>query len=417
MRRVLVISYLFPPMGGVGVQRTLKFVKYLRDFGWEPFVLAARPPRHGLRDESLLADLPQGVSVTRTRAIIPPQSLPWRVRDFITRWILTIDEQVGWLPFAQRAGLEIIRDHHIDLVYSTSTPYTAHCVARYLHAQTRLPWVADFRDPWVGNANLHFATPFHRKFVESKERQVIQQADHIQVVSPPMAEAFTSRYDGLSASRLTCLPNGFDAQDFAHIQPAARAQDRFTLVYTGSFYAHGRTARSFLEAISSALQHGAIPRQALDIQLVGNLGNATLEWITELGLNDIVQTPGFIPHDQSLARLFSADVLLLIVGDAADSAGVYTGKLFEYLAAQKPILCLANGGVAADLVLKSRTGRVVPPEAVDQIKENLVEMYQAWKEGLLQIQPNQPLIQSFERKQLTERLAVIFDGLINQGVA
>jgi glycosyltransferase involved in cell wall biosynthesis len=415
MHRVLVVSYLFPPMGGVGVQRTLKFVKYLRDFGWDPLVLTARPPGNGLRDPALLNELPESISVTRTSALLLPQKLPWRMREIFTRWILTIDEQVGWLPFAVHAGQRIIREKNVDLIYSTSAPYTDHLVALRLQKQARLPWVADFRDPWVGNANLHFATPLHRRIIEQKERQVIMRAGHVLVVSPPMADSFTSRIKSGAASHFTCLPNGYDADDFAHNLPAPRERDRFTLVYTGSFYAHGRSSRSILEAFRVAIQSGRIPRQSLCLRLIGNIGKATQAWIAELGLGDIVEASGFVPHAQSISHLLAADALLLVIGDAPDSAGVYTGKLFEYLAAGKPILCLANAGVAADLVVNTRTGRFVSPEDVGLITDSLVDMFQAWQAGQLRITPDLELIRSFERKQLTGRLAGIFDGLISAG--
>ncbi len=411
MRRVLMISYLFPPMGGGGVQRMLKFVKYLPDFGWTPHILTCQPPRGGLRDEGLLKEIPMSTPITRSPALLPPRWLPWRVRDFITRWLLTVDEQVGWLPFANRAARRIIQENPVQVIYSTSAPYSAHLIARQLHQRTLLPWVADFRDPWIGNFNLRFPTPVHRKWVERLERQVIQDADRILVVSPPMGRSFCERIAGIFPEKITWLPNGFDAQDFSNAPTIKRDKDCFYLVYTGSFYTRGLTASPILHAIQMALQSGRIPRRRMRVQLIGNIGKSTQKCISELGLSDLIETPGYVSHEQSIAHLLAAEALLLVIGSSLDSSMVYTGKVFEYLGANKPILCLADDGVAAKLIRDTHTGIVVPPDDVSQISQNLVAMYQQWQTGQLSIETDRKLILTFERRNLTGQLAGIFDEL------
>lgn len=411
MPRVLMISYLFPPIGGVGVQRTLKFVKYLPDFGWTPHILTCQPPRGGLRDEGLLKEVPVNTSITRSAVLLPPRRLPWRVRDFISRWLLTVDEQVGWLPFANRAARRIVQENPVQVIYSTSAPYSAHLIARQLHQRTHLPWVADFRDPWIGNFNIHFPTPIHQKWVERLERQVIQEADRILVVSPLMGRSFCERVAGISPEKITWLPNGFDAQDFSNAPTIKRDKDCFYLVYTGSFYTRGLTANPILHAIQMALQSGRIPRGQMRVQFIGNIGKSTQKWISELGLSDIVETPGYVSHERSIAHLLAAEALLLVIGSSPDSSMVYTSKVFEYLGANKPILCLANDGVAAKLIRDTHTGIVVPPDDVSQISENLVAMVQQWQTGQLSIEPDRKLIQTFERRNLTGQLAGIFNEL------
>jgi glycosyltransferase involved in cell wall biosynthesis len=408
MQQVLVISYIFPPMGGVGVQRTLKFVKYLPQFGWEAHVLTVQPPKTGLRDESLLKEIPSTTSITHTAALLLPPQLPWRVRDFISRWLLTVDEQVGWLPFAVRAGERIIKENPVEVIYSTSAPYSSHLIARQLHQRTHIPWVADFRDPWIGNFNLRFPTPIHRKVVQRLERLVVRDADRIIVVSPPMGQSFCERIPGISAGKISWIPNGFDAQDFSAARPMKRDRDHFYLVYTGSFYARGVTANPILSAIQMALNKGLISRQRICVQLVGNIGKSTQKWISELGLTEIVETPGYVSHEQSLAYLLAADALLLVIGDSPDSSMVYTGKVFEYLGAGKPILCLAKDGVASNLIRDTRAGIIVPPDDISQITQSLGAIYQQWQNGRLSIEPDRKLIQTFERRYLTGQLDRIF---------
>ena len=160
-------------------------------------MLTVHPPRTGLRDEGLLKEIPPETPVTRTAALLPPQRLPWRVRDFISRWLLTVDEQVGWLPFAIRAGRRIIKENPVEVIYSTSAPYTAHLIARHLHQQTHIPWVADFRDPWIGNSNLRFPTSLHRKLVEGWNGGIVQDANHV-LGQPPDGQSFYERIPGIS---------------------------------------------------------------------------------------------------------------------------------------------------------------------------------------------------------------------------
>ncbi len=413
---VLMIAYYFPPMGGVGVQRTLKFVKYLPEYGWNPHVLTAHYLKTGLQDGGLLKEIPPGIPVTRTPVILPPPRPPWRVRALITRWLLTVDEQVGWLPFATRAGNRIIKENPVRVIYSTSAPFTAHVIARRLHRQSNIPWVADFRDPWVGNSNLRFPTVLHRKLNERLERQVVQDANHLIVVSPPMSQSICARIPGAQPAKITWIPNGFDREDFLAVHPVKRDKDRFTLVYTGSFYTQGRNAGSILEAVQAVILTGQVPRERLRIQLVGNIGKSTSKWISELNLGDIVETPGFVSHEQSIQYMQAADALLLIIGDSPESPAIFTGKIFEYLAASVPILCLANDGVAADLVRHARAGIVVPPGDALQISQRLVEMYRQWQNGQLFIEPDQNLIQTFERRKLTGQLAGVFDDLFGKAI-
>jgi glycosyltransferase involved in cell wall biosynthesis len=195
------------------------------------------------------------------------------------------------------------------------------------------------------------------------------------------------------------------------VQPVERDHDHFHLVYTGSFYAQRLTAYPILKAIQDVVQTGEIPRQHLQVQLVGNIGKSTQKWISELGLNDVIDTPGYVSHDQSIAYLLAADALLLVIGDSPASSMVYTGKVFEYLGAGKPILCLAEVGVAASLIRDTRSGIIIPPDDIPQITQNLVVMYKQWQNGNLSIDPDRELIQTFERRHLTGQLAGIFNVL------
>jgi hypothetical protein len=194
VRRVLMVAYYFPPLGGAGVQRTLKFVKYLPEFDWQPVVLATKVSDARLRDPSLEKEIPATVSVCRTPALTLPARLPWRLRSFIARWLLLVDEQLGWLPFAVSQGQRMIEEHGVEAIYTTSAPYTSHLIGARLKQRTGLPWVADFRDPWVGNVSSTFPTGFHLELAKRFESQVLQGAERVIVVSEPMRQAGGSAF-------------------------------------------------------------------------------------------------------------------------------------------------------------------------------------------------------------------------------
>ncbi len=409
MSNVLMVAYYFPPLGGAGVQRTLKFVKHLPGFGWQPSLLTAQGRQKYVSDPTILADIPAGIVVHRTPALLLPGQLPYRLRRAITRWLLLVDEQIGWLPFAAPRAKQILRAGCFKVVYTTSVPYTDHLIGLQIKRATGLPWVADFRDPWIDNFASTFPTRFHKNLARRWEAAICHQADRVTVVSEPMRRALLERYEWLSPARVITLTNGYDRDDFTGITPAKRPPEQFTIVYTGTFYQHGRTPETFLRAARNAIDSGLIPRNHLVIEFVGNIGPGAHQLIETLDLGGVTHTTGYLPHRDSIAQLLSADVLLLVVGSGPGSEAVLTGKVFEYLAARKPILALAPPGAAADLMRQARAGVVVDPEDVAAISAQLVTLYHQWQSGSLSISPDEAVIASYDRRKLTERLATIFD--------
>jgi len=409
MRKVLVVAYYFPPFGGGGVQRTAKFAKYLPEFGWCPVVLTVDERHVGLRDSSLEEEGAPHIPVYRTSALLFPLGFPWRLRNFIGRWLLLVDQQVGWLPFAVRHGLEIVRREGVEAIYTTSAPYTAHLIGLQLKKRTGLPWVADFRDPWVGNFSSRFPTSLHERIARWLERQVVGAADRLIVVSEPMRRALLTRHPHLGFDEVQVLTNGYDPTDFEGVEPFGQDDDRLVILYSGSFYGERQTPFYFLQAIQRALDKGQIPCQEIRVLFVGSMNPAFQRQIEELHLSDVVTILGYVTHRQSVGYLLGADVLLLIIGSGPGSEAVFTGKIFEYLAAGKPILALVPPGVAADLVREAQAGVVVEPEDTQAIADQTAILYQQWRRSTLTIASNQEVIAHYDRRRLTADLAAILD--------
>lgn len=409
MRNVLMVAYFFPPLGGAGVQRTLKFVKYLPEYGWQPSVLTARSAHTGrLVDADLQGEIPAGMAVHRTPALMLPPRLPWRLRRAITRWLLVVDEQLGWWPYAVHLGSEIIESEKIEALYTTSAPFTDHLVGYALkRRQPALPWVADFRDPWVDNFDLSFATSTHRSLASKLEQRVFFTADRVILNTPAAREFYRRKYPQLANDRLVAIENGYDPADFAGVMPhRLKDEPRFTIAHVGSIYGQKRTPRPFFEAVQQALAAGLVSRADLRILFVGAYGGkASRELNQSLGLADVVDLVGYVDHRQSIAYVLAADLLLLILGGGQGSELVAPAKLFEYLAAGKPILALAADGAAAGIVHEARAGVVVDPEDIPSIAQHIAVFYQRWRAGQPGSVPDPAVVARFDRRRLTARLA------------
>jgi glycosyltransferase involved in cell wall biosynthesis len=410
VRRVLMVAYYFPPLGGAGVQRTLKFVKYLPEFGWQPVVLTARERGKHPTDSSLEDEIPANVSVHRSSALLPPSWLPWRLRSFIARWLLVVDEQLGWLPFALRQGKRLIRQERIQAIYSTSAPYTDHLIGYLLKQHSGLPWIADFRDPWADNLALTFASRFHQRLVSDMERSIFHFADQIIVNTPSAWEFFCHKYPTVAHNRLVAITNGYDPVDFEQVSPEPPINpSQFRIVHVGSLYGQRRTARPFLKALRHVLDVGALSRKRIEVAFVGNAGREAKELTKILDLADVVCFVGYVPHEKSIASLLSASLLLLIPTSGPGSEIFLPAKIFEYLAARRPILALASRGAAADLVREAEAGVVVDPEVISAIADQIVMLYRKWQRRELEITPRQDVIARYDRRQLTGQLARILD--------
>ena len=402
---VLVIAYYFPPLGGAGVQRTLKFVKYLPDYGWLPHVRTVQDSA-SLQDSSLAAEIPAEIPITRTPILRLPPRLPWRLRNFISRWFLIVDEQLGWLPYAVSAGQRIIAESgDLQAIYSSSSPYTAHLIARHLHCRTQLPWVADFRDPWVENPYIKFPTSLHRGTNEHLEQSIFKEAERVILNTDVSRQCYIQKYSDLPASKFITIPNGYDQADLPLSRYEAQIDSVFTIAHLGSHYQKTRSSEYFLRALHDTFQAGKLLPDKVRARFIGAIDKETKDFIRQFELSSCVELVGYLPHRQALNYLFEADLLLLIPSYGKGGELFVPAKLFEYLASMKPILCLAEPGACADLILQARAGWVVSLTVYSEIADQLVGIYQQWEAGNLIINPDRDLIASFERRKLTGQLA------------
>ena len=430
MKKVLMIAYYFPPLGGAGVFRTLKFTKYLPRFHWAPIILTVDIRNPTSVDPSLLNELQEVTAVYRVpyvdfyqacdkfqRLFFPkavkniwlkqksnrskPEVIAQKKQNVILklrRWFLIPDEQIGWLPLAFFRGLRIIREEKIDVLYSTGGPWTDHLIGYLLKKATGKPWIADFRDPWTLSRSFWPPTSVHRSLEEWLEFNVLKAADSIIINTGWMHKAFVNKYPFIGNKSLT-IPNGYDNEDFSELIPIP--QRRFNITYTGVFYST-RNPHTFLLALKEIVDESEELRGNLAVNFLGLVDKKTENIIEQLGLRDIVQIKGYVSHKECMQYLIDSDVLLLIMGTLKGSELYVPGKAYEYIKADKPILALIpEVGAAADLLRASGLGIIVNPSNIVAIKEILYKLYRRIN---LNIKANPSVIKEFDREELTKKL-------------
>lgn len=411
MKRVLVVAYHYPPVGEVGVFRTLKFTKYLPQFGFRPVVLTVKNRSVGARDATLLDEVPREAKVIATvsaehRFLRAPSRLGINLK-----WFFVPDTHVGWLPFATHYGAAAIWKEDIDIIFATAPAFTSLLVGHALKKRTGKPLVLDYRDPWTQNAFTTYPTRLHRRLEEGMEGAVLRSADYVVTTTEEISQRLTRKYPFIR-NRCETIPNGFDSDDFRGLERDA-SSDRFTITYTGTFYGL-RTARYFLAALRNVADKNKHLQDRIRVVFAGPEDRHTVRLVQELGLQDIVELTGFISHRESLQLMMNADVLLLVMGGGevvGNGMGtmMIPGKTFEYLAARRPILTLAPDGAVSDLVRATASGMVVPPESIGAIERAILDLFGRWQAGSLSMTSGD--VSVFERRTLTARLAAVLESL------
>lgn len=432
-KKVLVIAYFFPPIGGGGIQRTIKFVKYLPDFNWEPIILTVKDGLWISKDNSLSKTIPENLKIYRTKCFgiktyfkyvkknkydnIPKKINPiGYILQIIFNLILP-DFAIGWYYYTVKIGEEIIQSNDIDLIYTTSPPFSEHLIGWILKKKTKKKWIADFRDSFVSDPNLSndlvgFAQRFTRKIYE---KIIISNSDLIITATDPIRQDLLDRYQGkLSECEIITITNGFDRDDFKNLQKINHKNKKMTITYTGTFQGK-QTAFYFIESLKSAIKENKNLMNDIHIRFIGEFSHYDKELFSDDEIKDVIEIIEYVPYEKSLAYQINSDVNLLIISVSKKEGGdqIFTGKIFEYIGAGKPIFGLVPDGIAKDLILTEKLGIVADPNNISDIKTKIMHIYELWKKDLLIMNSNPELFRVYERKELTRILADNFNKLIN----
>jgi glycosyltransferase involved in cell wall biosynthesis len=408
MKKVLLIAYHFPPLGGGGVFRTVKFAKYLPEFGYQPYVLTVKNSMYDTQDLTLQGELPSEVEVHRTfsfehRILRAPR----RLLGINLKWFYIPDENIGWLPFGIFTGANLIKKENIDVIYATSPKWTSLLIGFFLKKYTKKPLVIDFRDPWTDNFSIIYPTKYHKRFERKLETITTNQADYITVAFDSIKNALIKKHPFLE-SRIATITNGFDPDDFKNLNTHSKT-GKFTIVHVGSIYGP-LTAKPFLIALKELVEEKSEYKEKLEAIFVGNYGRETPILVTEYGLEENVRFVEYVPHKKSLEFMLNSQALLLLITiEGSKGDGIIPGKLFEYLASRKPILVIASeNNSAAKIIKTANCGTVVSPRSVRGIKKAISDFYEQWTEGKI-FATEMENIAAYDRKILTQKLAEILD--------
>jgi len=446
MRRVLFVVYYFPPSGGPGVQRGLKFIRYLPEFGWEPCVLTVpESADFQVRDATLLAEVPPDLIVRRTRCPEPyglyraltgqrgPVSLDLsshstQERKPLRRLLRTLratlfipDGRMAWRPHAVRGGLDLLRAVGYEAIFSSGPPFTCHLIGRDLHRRSGRPWIADYRDPWTTGTFYPARPRWARRIDERYEATCVRAAARSLIVGEAMAREFRRRYAELDPERFVVLPNGFDPADFAGVphQPPRE----FRITHSGSLF-RGRAPEALLLAVADLMAERADFAERVRLCFAGRLDDDVRARLTRPPFDRVAELPGYLPHRESIALLRRSRLLLLSTGTDTQARSMLTGKVYEYLAAGVPILALAPpDGDAGSLIARTGTGWVHAPEDRAGLRERLRQLWEQERAGRERVAEaegppqfgcvrNETEIQRYSRREQTRRLAEILERAV-----
>jgi glycosyltransferase involved in cell wall biosynthesis len=385
--KVLLVTMYFPPAGGGGVQRPLKMATHLPALGIETHVLAPDDPKWLHRDEELRP--PTQAFVHRARYLGPKARLPSEELHGLEggeklvaqaklayRRALLPDASVTWAPTAIPAAVRLVKREGIDVVVTTSPPYSMNLIGASVKRLTGIPWVADLRDAVLGNADRRFektSVQVKEKTLESVVKLIARSADGVVAVSEPIADE-VRRFDPVGEVRV--IPNGSDFDDFAGLE--YRPGERFRITHTGSFFGR-RNPRSFLSALAKSGLEDVVAR------FVGDFRAADREWVETLDLGDRLELLPYVSHRRALELQRDSEANLLLLPEAAGRGRVVpSGKIFEYLAAERPILAaVPPDGAAAELIRETGAGIVVAPDDERGLGEALRGLHARWRAGKL----------------------------------
>jgi len=426
VRRSLLIGYYFAPSGGPGVQRILKFARYLPEYGWLPTVLTVDHKYAAVPsiDESLFHEVPPEVKVIRTRAW-DPFNFYSRIQgkkkeqvikvghiekeqglNKIARWlrgnIFLPDARVGWVPFASQIARNLVQEQKFDAIMSTGPPHSSHLIGMAATKASGLPWVADFRDPWVEiyYSDQMYETSLARNIQIRIERKVLSKANAVVAVSKHVGVGLKRR---AAIKRYEMIPNGYDPADIPRTYTVTKRRDKFIIAYVGTY-----NLRRHSEAFVRALKQLQI-LDSVEVHLVGKIENEALKSYQTNKIS--VKKINYLPHGDAIAYMQSADVLLLSLPkvDGHGGAGIVSGKVFEYMSTRRPILAIGpEDGDLATLLHDTQAGEIFDHKNQKGIFRFLNQCLESRGNSWI---INDAVLAEFERPRLTGRLAHLLDQL------
>jgi glycosyltransferase involved in cell wall biosynthesis len=429
MKKVLIITYYWPPAGGSGVQRWVKFAKYLRDFGWEPVIFTVESTDYPIIDNSIGLDLPDGIEVIKSKIVEPYQlynffsgkkkgqkidanflsegkKLNWK--DKIAVWIrgniFIPDAKFLWIGPSVRYLLNYLKENHINAVISTGPPHSCHLIAQKVCKKTNIPWIVDYRDPWtqIDYFDELMLTSWAKKRHIKLEKKVLDDCSHIITVGNSMADDIRKQTD----TKVTVITNGYDEAD-RNINIINPRSDKFVLSYLGVMNV-SRDPEVLWQTLKNLKFTQNEIYNKIEINLIGQIEEYSQKNIVKYGLEEKVKLLGYLAHKDAIVYQNSSEALLLVINKTKNNKTILTGKIFEYIASGKPIICIGpkNGDAAAILSSLDNT-YIIDYQNTEEMEKAII--------SLINNRLTTPIfsnnVEQYSRKTLTSKLADVLNGL------
>jgi glycosyltransferase involved in cell wall biosynthesis len=425
MFKVLVISYYFPPMGLSGVQRTLKFVKYMKRLNWEPTVLTTQATAYYAHDLSLLKEVEDNnINVVRVagadiNSVLASKGTVKIPREFIRKILSRIsaaifipDNKIGWTKKAIVTARELLKNEEFDLIFVSAPPFSTVNMAVELKKEFDIPLVIDYRDLWYGFQFAFYPTPIHKYLHKKMEYRALKKADKVIATNRKMKEKLISFYPFLSFEDIVIIPHGYDPDDFANLKVEVKKSNKMYLAYSGSFYEY-ITPKFFLQAFKELSLEKPEITANIELHFIGYLRTENVKMIKKLKLQEFVKAYGYLKHEESLSKIMMADVLWFMVGHGRNDDTISSGKLYEYIGTQKPIIACVPEGALKLSAQEYGAAIVTEPDNIQQIKNAIVQSYELYRNNSLP-KPNVEFVEKHRRDFLTEQLVKQFQFLIRE---
>lgn len=434
MKRVLIITYYWPPSGGAGVQRWLKFVKYLREFGWEPIIYTAENAEMPVIDSSLEKDIPTNTTVIKTKIWEPysfyktfigkkqnekinasflSESKKPSFTEKISVWIrgnfFIPDARKFWIKPSVQFLNDYLKNNPVDAVISSGPPHSMHLIA--LGIKKNFPsvkWIADFRDPWT---NIDFYKELMLSSSSDKkhkrlEKEVLKHADSVVSIGNGMNEEF-KQILGANPEKFSVITNGYDEDDL--FKGSLEKDKKFSIAHIGTLV-KSRNPDTLWKVLKALTETNSDFKNQLEIKLVGKVDFYVMERIKHYGLNDYIKKIDYLPHNEVIKEQQKSKVLLLLVNNTPNAKSILTGKIFEYLAANVPILAIGpTDGDLAAILKQTKSGLISDFDNENALKENILKLFSGEN-----LSPDKNEISRYSRRELTRTLNSLLNQLCNK---
>ncbi len=427
MKRALIITYYWPPAGGPGVQRWLKFVTYFKEFGIEPIVYIPENPHYPLIDQDIISEVPSGIEIIKHPIIEPygfakvfskkktnkissgiitnkKQSFSEKLMLWIRGNFFIPDARIGWVKPSVKYLSEYIKENPIDVIITTGPPHSLHLIGLKLKEKLALKWIADFRDPWT---TIHY----HKSLKLSKssekkhkklEAQTLTTADRIVVTSPSTKKEF----EQISKTPIEVITNGYDNSE----EIKSVLDSSFSLAHIGSLLSD-RNPIVLWKVLSEICNENESFGQELKIKLVGVISEDVISSIHTYGLKENCDVMGYVSHKEALQLQYNAQVLLLVEMDRPETRAIIPGKLFEYLAASRPIVAMGPPGSDVESIIReTNAGKYFCYSEEEKLKDQIVSYYKEFKQGELIVESQN--ISKYSRRELTHKMSEVIKKMV-----